>query len=338
MKKKIPKVSVLIPVLNDEKYIQHSIESIRNQNYKGEIEILVADGTSTDKTVEKVNQSIKIKVKNRKIVLLKNPKKNTAVGRNICLFNSTGKYALNFSSHMFLTDPTTLTKLVDEIEKLPENVVAVGGTITSPNKQNFIQKITSTIFKSPMAGANALHQNKESNRKIFVKGITVGLYRSEVLKKEKGFDPAFWVNQDAELHYRLTEIRKYKILFIPGIKIAQVKRTNLKKLVKQMYRYGRAIMLRFFKYPKSLHPIQTMPALFVIYCAALIISLVLYPEIFKVLIWGLVLYGVAGLISTTIISKNLSYILLSPIFYFLMHLSYGIGTIMGLFSPKIQNS
>jgi cellulose synthase/poly-beta-1,6-N-acetylglucosamine synthase-like glycosyltransferase len=335
---KYPKISVLIPVLNDEKYIQHSIESIRNQDYRGKIEIILADGNSTDKTIKKIKKSADIKVKKREIILLKNPRKNTAIGRNICLFNSKGKYVLNFSSHMFLTKRNILTKLVEEIENQPESVIAVGGTVSSPIKENYLQKLTSIIFKSPLAGANVLHQNKESNKKIFVKGIAVGLYRAEKLKKEKGFDPKFWVNQDAELHYRLIELKKYKIILVPGIKIDQAKRPNLKKLVKQMYRYGKSIMLRFYKYPKSLHPLQLIPSLFVIYCTFLLISLILYGSLFNILFKGIILYIIAGLISSANVTKNIGYIIISPIVYLIIHISYGFGTIVGLVKPQIKNS
>jgi cellulose synthase/poly-beta-1,6-N-acetylglucosamine synthase-like glycosyltransferase len=331
---KNPKVSILIPCLNGEKSIAHSINSMVNQDYKGKIEIIVADGNSIDNTINILKQFQNEKIKNREIILLNNPKKSTAIGRNICLFNATGKYSLNFSSHMFLSQKDIITKFVNELENLPEKIIAVGANPTNPRKENFIQKITSTLFKSVLAGANNLQQNRSNNKKTFVSGLTVGMYRTELLKEQKGFDPKFWVNQDSELHYRLIK-KGYKILFIPNIKISQVKRASLKRLVKQMFRYGRAIVLRFYKYPKSIHPFQAGPALFTIYVILTLISLIEFTQLTKLLISGIVLYTIICLISTLIITRNLIYILLSPAFYFIMHLSYGIGTIVGIFKPQI---
>ena len=46
------RVSVIIPALNEEKGIEPTLKAIRNQDYRGKIELIVADGHSTDKTVQ----------------------------------------------------------------------------------------------------------------------------------------------------------------------------------------------------------------------------------------------------------------------------------------------
>lgn len=46
------KISVIIPTLNEEACIEDVLRSVRAQDYDGEIEIIVADGNSTDRTVE----------------------------------------------------------------------------------------------------------------------------------------------------------------------------------------------------------------------------------------------------------------------------------------------
>jgi len=197
--------------------------------------------------------------------------------------------------------------------------------------------MTSTLFKSFLTGAKNLHQHQSVTKKTPVTGLTVGMYRTELLKKERGFDPKFWVNQDGELHYRLIK-KGYKLLLIPNIKLTQAKRESLKKLIKQMFRYGRGAMLRFYKYPKSFPIIQFVPAIFTYYCAFTLISLI-NPGIFsKLLLGGLSLYILAGIFSTLLVTKNLFYIIVSPIFYLIMHIAYGTGTIVGIFKPQIKTS
>jgi glycosyltransferase involved in cell wall biosynthesis len=46
------KVSVIIPTYNEENYIKNCILALRNQDYKGEYEIIVSDGNSKDNTVK----------------------------------------------------------------------------------------------------------------------------------------------------------------------------------------------------------------------------------------------------------------------------------------------
>ena len=46
------KVSVIIPTFNSSKTLSQCLESIKGQNYAGEIEIIIADGGSTDGTIQ----------------------------------------------------------------------------------------------------------------------------------------------------------------------------------------------------------------------------------------------------------------------------------------------
>lgn len=51
-KYKLPFISVIIPTLNEEKYLENCLISLRNQDYKGMYEIIVADSRSKDNTVK----------------------------------------------------------------------------------------------------------------------------------------------------------------------------------------------------------------------------------------------------------------------------------------------
>ena len=45
-------ISVIVPTLNEEKYITRCLRSLMRQTYEGDYEVIVVDGGSTDKTVE----------------------------------------------------------------------------------------------------------------------------------------------------------------------------------------------------------------------------------------------------------------------------------------------
>ena len=47
-----PAVSVIMPVLNEERHLRDSVRHILEQEYDGEMEVVIALGPSTDRTEE----------------------------------------------------------------------------------------------------------------------------------------------------------------------------------------------------------------------------------------------------------------------------------------------
>ena len=84
-----PKISVIIPVYNVEKYLAECIESILNQTFN-DIEILIIDDCSTDNSYKIMEEYAK---KDSRIVLYHN-ENNVGVSktRNIGLDNAKGEY------------------------------------------------------------------------------------------------------------------------------------------------------------------------------------------------------------------------------------------------------
>jgi len=80
-----PKVSFLTPVLNEENNIEDYLKSIVSQDYPPEnIEIIIADGGSTDRTIE-IAKKYPCKI-------LHNPNKCAESGLILCEKNATGKF------------------------------------------------------------------------------------------------------------------------------------------------------------------------------------------------------------------------------------------------------
>src|SRR5512135_284782 len=49
-------ISIVIPALNEEKYIRECLESLQKQDYAGDYEILVVDNGSRDRTADTVRE------------------------------------------------------------------------------------------------------------------------------------------------------------------------------------------------------------------------------------------------------------------------------------------
>ena len=85
---KNPKISVVMPAFNQEKFIQTSIESIINQTYQN-FEFLIINDGSSDKTLEIIE---KFKKKDERIILINRNKGGLAACLNQGISLSKGQY------------------------------------------------------------------------------------------------------------------------------------------------------------------------------------------------------------------------------------------------------
>ena len=75
-------ISVILPVLNEQKYLEDSVNSILSQNFSGAIEVILAVGPSQDETM-KIAQSIQSR--DSRVVVVENPTGKTAAGLNLAI-------------------------------------------------------------------------------------------------------------------------------------------------------------------------------------------------------------------------------------------------------------
>ena len=109
-----PKISIIIPIYNGEKLIENSLYSIYNQNFK-EIEIIIIDDYSTDKTSEKISQLIS---KFHSISFYLNEKNKGMLYSKIQgILKSKGKYILFLYPGDFFTKNDVFTTLYGQAEK-----------------------------------------------------------------------------------------------------------------------------------------------------------------------------------------------------------------------------
>ena len=78
----LPAVSVILPVLNEESYLEEAVRSILAQDYQGPLEIILALGPSHDLTNEIAK---KLAVADQRVKLLDSPTGKTAAGLNLAL-------------------------------------------------------------------------------------------------------------------------------------------------------------------------------------------------------------------------------------------------------------
>ena len=113
------KVSVVIPIYNAEILLKRCLDSIFNQDFNGEIEILAIDDGSTDNSLEIVQRYPK------PITILQQHNQGPAAARNVGIEAATGKY-LAFLDADDYWDPNFLKHTVDFMETHEVVAVSVG--------------------------------------------------------------------------------------------------------------------------------------------------------------------------------------------------------------------
>ena len=99
---KNPKISIIIPVYNGEKYLNYSIKSIQRQKMK-EIEIILIDDCSNDNSLILIKQFMKY---DQRLRLIKNfENRKILYSKSMAALNSNGKYILQLDQDdIFIRD------------------------------------------------------------------------------------------------------------------------------------------------------------------------------------------------------------------------------------------
>jgi len=111
----LPKVSVITPTLNSDRTLEMCLKSIRRQNYKGQVEVIVVDGGSRDRTLE-IARNYKLKV-------FKNKLKTGEAGKAVGAKHARGEILAFIDSDNVLPSKDWLSQLIKPF-RMDEEIVA----------------------------------------------------------------------------------------------------------------------------------------------------------------------------------------------------------------------
>jgi glycosyltransferase involved in cell wall biosynthesis len=333
--KKDPKVSIIIPVYNAEKYIMQLIDSLLNLNYNNYKINLIIDKNSKDKS-EKIARNFAKQDKKIKIIL--NNKNGSAANRNKGVLESDKdtKYFAFTDSDCYV-HKNWLKILVDTIEKTTKNIQCVGGINLTPHSDNSIAKLTGKIEQTKLGGGNT------AQTKIFRKLTRVNsipncnaLYKKDIWANNKQ-DESLITGQDGEFNYRILK-KGGRFLINPKAIVWHHRPSTLKKYLKRMYNYGKASSKILFKQNNKINFIKSrwygfIPPLFFSGIILLLIISLLFDATKYIIYLGITPYIFAILLtSTQVIIKDKSLnSLLTPFILISQHISYSWGVIKELF-------
>ena len=318
-------VSVVVGLLNEEKFLPRLIEDFKKQTYNhNEIELIFIDGMSKDDSWKILEDFKNSNHDFYDVVLLKNPKVILSAGMNVGIKAARGECILKVDCHSHITD----SFIENNVKIIEEGEDVCGGPRPNiiENADNFSK--TLLLVEENMFGSGIADYRKKTTKK-YVSSVFQGMYKKSIFDKIGLLDEKVGRVEDNELHYRIRK-NGYKIRYSNDILSYQYTRPTLKRMLKQKYSNGYWIGKVSHVYPKAFSIFHFVPLAFVL---AIIFSLCMIPitSIFIILLSSVYfLFTILITIMTIINNKFNITILLMPIILFLIHVYYGVGTLVGL--------
>lgn len=226
-----PLVSIVIPCLNEENYITALLDSLGAQDYGPDgIEVLVADGGSTDRTRELVRD---YPSRFARLELVENPRRITVAGLNEGMAASRGDCWIIIGAH----SKVRADFVRESVEALRRTGAAcVGGPIETIGEGTMGLAIAAAM-SSPFGVGNAKFRYAEDEGEVDT--VPFGCYHRRVWDVVGQFDETVDGADEDSYNQRLIDAGG-KIWLTPAIRSSYYPRRTFKALAKQYWEYGAA--------------------------------------------------------------------------------------------------
>jgi succinoglycan biosynthesis protein ExoA len=252
-----PRVSVVIPCLDEEKTIGALLQALGGQTFPAhEMEVLVVDGRSSDGTrdvVEWIARSVPVP----RVRLLDNPDRVIPRALNIGIDAARAPIVVRMDAHS-IPDAHYVERSVSALERDKGDVVGGVWEAQTPDARPMARGIAAAVT-SPVAAGNALY--RFATRPASVDTVPFGTFRRDLARRIGGYDDSLHVNEDYEFNARVRAAGG-TVWMDPAIRSRYTPRSSLRALARQYVRYGywKAEMLT--RHPGTMRLRQALPPVF----------------------------------------------------------------------------
>ncbi|EYF07508.1 glycosyltransferase family 2 protein [Chondromyces apiculatus] len=257
----VPFVTIAMPCLNEEGYIEACLESVAAQDYpRDRMEILVADGGSTDRTREILGR---LSAEDPRIRMIDNPDRIQAAGMNQIIRQARGDVVIRMDVHCEYAGDY-VRRCIEVLERTGADNV---GGAQRPRAKTWFQKALCAALTSPLGVGGASYRSAENEG--FVDTVFLGAFRRRVFETAGMYDPKAVTNEDAELNQRIHEAGG-KVFLSRDIVVHYYPRASYAALAKQYYKYGQGRARTLLKRGTFPSPRPAIPFLMVVSGATLL--------------------------------------------------------------------
>lgn len=236
-----PGITVLIAAYNEEQCIEPTLNSIKNQDYQGELQILLVDDGSIDKTIEKASS-----VGLNKLQIIQAPHGGKAKALNYGLTFAAHELIVTMDADTFLLK-SAIREIVDKFYSGPSGTAAVAGSVYAKNsRKNLMTKIQEWDYFHAIA---VIKRTQSLFQGTLVAQGAFSIYKRDALLEVGGWPET--VGEDIVITWALLN-KGYRIDFAENA----ISFTNVPDSYRQFFyqrsRWARGLLEAFRHYPQIL--------------------------------------------------------------------------------------
>jgi len=278
-------ISVVAPVRNEGANVDHFVSDLAAQDFRGELEVLVADGNSDDDSVERLRAAAWSAGLNLRVI--DNPAGWVSPGLNACIRHARGDLIVRLDCHSRY--PADYLRRCAELSE-QTGAWNVGGRLV-PTGTTAMERAVACAMDSPFGGIGWTRAAAEGP--VNTDTVTFGAFRREAFEHAGLFDETLVRNQDDEFNLRLRRAGG-QIMLDPDITVMYRPRGSISRVWRQYYEYGLWKVPVMLKHRRVLTMRSVAPLAFVVATVLLFAVAARFPFARRLLLLQWSLYGAAG--------------------------------------------
>jgi succinoglycan biosynthesis protein ExoA len=224
-----PSVSIIVPVLNEERHLRDAVEMILAQDYAGPLEVVLALGPSKDRTDA---VAAELAASDPRVRTVPNPTGKTPNGLNAAIAASRHEIIARVDGHAEIPTDYVSTAVAELTRVDADNV---GGLMLAEGRTAF-ERAVACAMRSPIGVGNSrFHVGGGAGE---ADTVYLGVFRRSALERVGGYDEHFARAQDWEMNHRIRQTGG-RVWFTPDLKVTYRPRSTFAALGKQYFYYGR---------------------------------------------------------------------------------------------------
>lgn len=181
-------ISVIIPTLNAQKYIEKLIDKLKAQKLEQELEIIVIDSASDDKTVQIARDA------GARVLEINRDEFDHGGTRNLGWRSAKGEIICFMTQDALPVDDLYLTNLIQGFED--NDVVMISGRQVPKSDANYVERLTRAFNYPAISNVRSQKDIESMGIKAYFFSDVCAAYRRSFLDEMGGFDSPIISNED----------------------------------------------------------------------------------------------------------------------------------------------